>query len=160
MQLRGAILITCPAKRVLNALHSPEVLASLVPGECEMVQTSATEYPFTIRRKFGPVALTLPGTLTITPQTEDTYVFALKAAHFLGGKIEMTMTIGVVAAQGVSRLGYEAELEASGLAGRILDDRSDQIEAGIEARLNRLKKRLEKGDKRSATAKMKADARA
>ena len=144
MKLSGLIRTNCPPDRLMALLHDPLILARMLPKGCEVTKSGEGSFDFAIRRAFGPINLSLPGTMTLMPTgTLQDHVLTAHAAHIIGGKVELTLTLAARRTDGTTKLSYEGDLQATGLAGRLMKEYESQADDGMRAAFQRLKKAAE-----------------
>ncbi len=158
MQLSGMIRTTCPPDQLLALLNDPAVLARMIPGGSEITQTSATEYTITMRKSLGPLKLTMPGKLVLTPiGTGLDRHLAGHAGHLIAGKINIELDIHLTTEADQTVLTYAGDLVASGLVSRLLGENEKRAQISLRGVFMRLKNQAE-GGKTSAAAKPEHDA--
>ncbi len=140
MQLSGQIKTHCPAEFLLEVLRDPAAMAQLLPEGSKLEKTDEGVYSFTMTRSVGPIRLTLPGTLTLTPRGKGLgQRITVKAGHLIGGKVDLDLKVDVNEADGQTRVGYDGDVEATGLAGRILKEHHARANSAVKTSLTRLK---------------------
>ena len=140
MQISGQIKTSCPPVFLLKVLNDPDAIIQLLPAGSKLVQSAPGTFAFTMSKSVGPIRLTLPGTLTITPLGKGhDQTLTVKAAHTMAGKVDLDLSIEISREDGVTRVGYHGELEATGLSGRILREHSARANSVVKAALTRLK---------------------
>jgi carbon monoxide dehydrogenase subunit G len=128
MRLEGSIRTTGPAEEVVRGLTRDDILAAIAPEGFEFRKVQKGVADFVIRRSFGPITLTLQGTMTTTTEAEDRFTLEIKAAHLIGGKVAVLLQVNTSAPDedGLCALAWGGELTAQGLAGRLLTERAEQ----------------------------------
>ena len=151
MEVSGLIRTTCPPDYLLAALRDPATLSRLLPDGSKLDQTGEGTYAFSVTKGIGPIKLTLPGqmTMTATPGGHG-LLLAARAAHVIGGKVDLDLTMNIDHSGGQTRLAYEGELVATGLAGRVLREHRARANSALKAALTRLKMHAEGQMARSA----------
>lgn len=145
MQISGQMKTTCPPAFLLGVLRDPAAMRQLLPVGSSVNQTGAGVYSFTITKSVGPIKLTLPGTLTLTPTgTGHDHTMTIRASHIIGGKVTMDLHIGVTRPADQSRITYTGDLDGSGLAGRILNEHRARANGVLDAAMARLKRYAER----------------
>ncbi|NBZ89999.1 hypothetical protein [Stagnihabitans tardus] len=125
MLLEGKICTTGPSEDVLLGLTRIETLSSVAPAGFEFSKVVGCVADFLIRRGFGPITLTLQGTMSLQG-AEGAYKLEIKASHLIGGKVLVVLDATCGEVDGKETLSWKGELSAQGLAGRILSERSDR----------------------------------
>jgi len=140
MQLSGQIRTTCPPDFLLKVLRDPDAMRQLLPVGSQLDQSPDGSYAFTMTKSVGPIKLTLPGTFSLTPTGADhDLMMSVRAAHMIAGKVTMDLHIGLTPVEGLTRISYLGELDATGLAGRILNEHRARANGVVKASLTRLK---------------------
>ena len=140
MQISGQIKTTCPPAFLLQMLNDPGAMTQILPPDSKLSKSGAGSFAFTVTKSVGPIRLTLPGTLTLTPKGKllDQHL-QVRAAHLIGGKVDLDLGVEIAQTDGVTRVSYDGELMATGLAGRILKEHRTRANAVVKAALTRLK---------------------
>jgi carbon monoxide dehydrogenase subunit G len=127
MKLEGSIRTTGPADDVIRGLADEETLATIAPAGFEFRRVEDGVADFLIRRGFGPVNLTLQGSMALREVGED-YELEIKASHLIGGRVNVTLALKASSPdeEGLAGIGWAGELAAQGLAGRLLSERSSE----------------------------------
>ena len=140
MDLSGQIRTTCPPDQLVSTLRDPVALAQLLPLGSKVQQTAAGIYGFSVVKNVGPIKLTLHGQLDLTPGAMGhDQVLKAHAAHLIGGKVDLTLAIGITTDGRTTLLAYTGTLVATGLAGRILHEHRNRANSSLKAALLRLK---------------------
>jgi carbon monoxide dehydrogenase subunit G len=133
MQIKGQIKIACPAPLLVQVLNDPGAMAKLLPNDTKLSLSSPGSFAFSVSKAMGPIKLTLPGTMTVIPTgNRQDQKLQIKAAHMIGGDTGR-----------VTQLTYSGTLEASGLAGRMLQERENSMNGYIRNMLVTLKHHAE-----------------
>lgn len=145
MQLDGTIPTKCPPEQVVLQLLDPAALRDLMPEGCEVGERAGNSLPFVIRRKVGPIKLSMSGHLTLTRVGDGpSYDLVIFASHMVAGRVRVTMTLVPDARAGaLKRLRWSGNLEAHGLAARLVDGRVKRIKGAIEGVFAHLRDRIE-----------------
>ena len=145
MQLDGTIPTKCPPEQVVLLLLDPGALRDLLPRGCEVGEREGDTVPFVIRRKVGPMRLSMSGNLTLTRAAEGPgYDLAISASHIVAGRLRVDLALVPDARQGaVKRLRWNGNLEVQGLAARLVDGRARHIKGIIEDLFANLRDRIE-----------------
>ena len=145
MQINGQIMTKCPPPFLVNVMRDPDAMIQLLPAGSDLEQSPDGSYKFSVVKSVGPIRLTLPGTLTITPTGEGhSQTMTVRASHLIGGKVDMKLHISISRAEGQTQMTYEGELDATGLAGRILKEHRTRANGAVKASLFRLKLHAER----------------
>ena len=145
MQISGQMKTICPPDFLLNVLRDPNAMRQLLPAGSRLDQSDDGTYPFTMTKSVGPIRLTLPGTLTLTPQAEGfNHLMTVRASHMIAGKVSLDLHIDITQAEGQTRITYQGELDATGLAGRILNEHRARANGVLKASMIRLKMHAER----------------
>lgn len=140
MEISGTLRAYCPPEDLVATLADARAITRLLPGGAQVEQTGEGRYSFTVSRAFGPIKLTLPGQMTITAtgQGHDRRL-VLRAAHIIGGKVDMEITFHFELIENATRMRYDGTLEATGLAGRVAREHRARINTVVKGGLTRLK---------------------
>ena len=145
MQLVGMILTNCPPDQVVHLLSDPVVLQKVAPKGCAIGTKAGETVPFVMRRKVGPINLTMNGELTVRKTSDGaTYAMELKAGHMIAGRVKLLLNLAPhPAATGKSSLNWIGTLEAHGLASRLVEERVDQVQTILTNLFQRLRTQAE-----------------
>ena len=143
MQLSGKITIRAARPLCIAAVRQADTLAAFLPGDVTVTAKDANSFDAEFRREFGRIAVRLRGTLTIEEVEPGSLLrFVLQARHLLTGSAQMdiSMRFDGTAPTGLS---YDGTLTGTGLAGRLLAERQDRVQAKLDAMFTGLKQRIE-----------------
>jgi carbon monoxide dehydrogenase subunit G len=153
MQISGQLRTKCPPPFLVNVLRDPDAMMQLLPVGSDLEQSEDGSYRFSVIKSVGPIRLTLPGTLTITPTGQGHgQTMTVHASHLIGGKVDMKLRIDIARAEGQTQMTYQGDLDATGLAGRILREHRARANSAVKASLFRLKLHAEREFTKSRTA--------
>lgn len=145
MQINGQLKTKCPPPFLVNILRDPDAMMQLLPAGSDLEQSPDGSYKFSVIKSIGPIRLTLPGTLTITPTGQGHgQTMTVQAAHLIGGKVDMKLHFAITRDEGLTQMVYEGDLDATGLAGRILREHRSRANSAVKASLFRLKLHAER----------------
>ncbi|MEI6097025.1 MAG: SRPBCC domain-containing protein [Alphaproteobacteria bacterium] len=151
MELRGQITTKCPPEFMVAIMRNPTALAQLLPAGSRIEAIAEDSYSFKVSKDVGPITLTLPGKLQLRAKGGGhDQTLTVHAAHLIGGKVDMELNVAIVNDGGMTRLTYEGDLTASGLAGRVLQEHRARANHSLKAALMRLKLHAEKQFDRAA----------
>lgn len=140
MDLSGQIRTTCPPDLLVRIMRDPATLAQLLPDGSQMDQTADGAYAFSVSKSVGPIRLTLPGRMSLTTDgTGHDQLLKAHAAHMIGGKVDLALTLRITTEGRTTLLAYDGTLTATGLAGRILHEHRQRANGSLRAALIRLK---------------------
>ena len=140
MEISGLIRSVCPPEFLVSVMQDRATLLRLMPEGTKLDQISPGRFAFSVTKGFGPVKLTLPGQLSLTPTGEgQDQVLTARAAHIIGGKVDLDLTLTFDATGQQTRLAYSGEIAATGLAGRVLRENRAKVNAVLKTLLTRLK---------------------
>ena len=140
MDLSGQIRTTCPPDLLVRIIRDPDALAQLLPAGSKMDLNPDGTYAFSVTKSVGPIKLTLPGTLQLTPGARGhDQILTARAAHLIGGKVDLALNIQITAEARITHMTYTGDLTATGLAGRILQEHRARANSSLKAALTRLK---------------------
>ncbi|MBC7735972.1 MAG: hypothetical protein H7245_01830 [Candidatus Saccharibacteria bacterium] len=144
MELSGQIRTLCPPDLLVTIMRDPVTLAELLPkGSVMQLLTNGT-YSFSVYKTVGPLKLTLPGTLQLTPDAQGhDQTLTARAAHLIGGKVDLVLALHITSDGRITEVSYKGELTATGLAGRVLQEQGARANVSLKAALTRLKHRAE-----------------
>ena len=144
MEVSGLIRTTCPPDFLVSALRDADTLARLLPDGSKLEATGDGHYAFSVTKGVGPIKLTLPGEMTLTASGKGhDQILTARAAHIIGGKVDLDLTLAIEHSGGQTRLTYSGELAATGLAGRVLREHRARANSALKAALTRLKMHAE-----------------
>lgn len=145
MQLDGMIPTKCQPDQVAQLLLDPEALRILMPPGCEVGERVGDTVPFVIRRKVGPIKLSMAGHLTLTPAAEGAgYDLVILASHMVAGRVKIAMSVVPDARTAhAKRLRWNGNLDAHGLAARLVDGRGKRIRWVVESMFANLRDQIE-----------------
>ncbi len=144
MQIKGQIKFACPATFLVQVLNDPAAMAKLLPQNAKLELSGPGSFAFTVTKAMGPIKLTLPGTMTVIPTgTRQDQKLQVKAAHMIGGKVNLDLDVTMSDTGSITQLTYDGTLEASGLAGRMLQEREDRMNGFIRNMVVALKRHAE-----------------
>ena len=134
MQLDGMILTKCPPEQVVQLLLTPDAVRKLLPEGCEVGERKGDTVPFVILRRVGPIKLSMAGTLTLTPAADgQAYELVIQASHIVAGRVRVAMELMPDTQTGRSkRLRWNGNLDAHGLAARLVEGRRKRVRGAIE----------------------------
>jgi carbon monoxide dehydrogenase subunit G len=144
MQLNGVLRINVGGDALRAALARPEVLAELLPGKAEVTQTSPGQYDFTLTRSMGFFDFTQKGQITLQAETPERERLTIKASNLLGGSVALSVALDLTPVPAGTRIAYAADLQAKGLAGRLLADREEHIQPYVMRVFQKLKAQIER----------------
>jgi carbon monoxide dehydrogenase subunit G len=145
MQINGQLKAKCPPPFLVNILRDPDAMMQLLPAGSELEKSPDGTYKFSVVKSIGPLRLTLPGILTITPTGQGHgQTMTVAASHMIGGKVDMKLRINIFRAEGQTNMTYDGDLDATGLAGRILKEHRTRANGAVKASFFRLKLHAER----------------
>ena len=140
MELSGQIKTKCPPEYMVAIMRDPTALAKLLPAGSRIETVGEDSYSFTVSKGVGPIKLTLPGKMQLTPKAgSHDQTLTVHAAHLIAGKVDLKLDVAIVSDGDTTHLSYEGDLTASGLAGRVLQEHRARANASLKAALTRLK---------------------
>ena len=152
MEVSGLIRTTLPPDRLVSALGDARTLARLLPDGSKLDQIAEGRFSFSVTKAVGPIKLTLPGQMTLTPKGKGhDQTLTARASHLIGGKVDLDLDLTIEHHGGHTRLAYSGELVATGLAGRVLREHRARANSALKAALTRLKMHAE-GQMRQSNA--------
>ena len=144
MDISGLIRTTLPPDLLVSALRDARTLSRLSPGGCSFDQIAEGRFAFSVTKNLGPIRLTLPGQMTLAATgTGHDQTLTARAAHIIGGKVDLDLALTIEVHRGQTRLAYSGELNATGLAGRVLREHHARANSALKAALTRLKMHAE-----------------
>ena len=146
MKVAGVLHISQPPNRVDEALHDPAVLQRMLPA-CEGVEALGPgRFRANIARKIGLLTLRVEPDITLVPSADGQGLdLTLEASNRIVGSISATMTLTMQGEPAGTRLCWDGQLVTTGLAQRLLAERTEQIQARVTALFTTLKAVLEGG---------------
>ena len=147
MQLDGMILTKCPPEDVAALLLSPDALHHLLPEGCEVGARAGDSIPFTIRRRVGPINLSMAGNLTLKPSAAGKgFDLVIAGSHIVAGRVKVALhLIPNYAALNVRSLEWKGTVEAHGLSSRLIEGRVARIRGLIKGMFSNLRDHAERG---------------
>ena len=144
MEVSGHILANCPPDHLIAVLYDVKTLERLMPMGATLNQTAKGRFAFSVRRVVGPITLTLPGQLSLDAKgTGHDQTLTLRAAHIIGGKVDLDLDLAITSEGGNTRLAYTGAWNAMGLSGRVLRDHGARVNAAIRVAMVQLKTQAE-----------------
>lgn len=143
MRLEGVVEIGLPPKRVRRSLGEPAVLRALMPGDAAVRKTGPGQFAFTLVKPIGPVKLRQAGQITLTDLAERQVQVAVKASNLVAGSVDLQFIIHLQPRPSGSQITYAGEIQAKGLAAKLLADHQDKVPPFMGRAFQRLKARLE-----------------
>ena len=156
MHVSGMIKMTCPPDILLATLHDPLALAEILPSGSTLDRSGADSFDFSISKSVGPIRLTMRGALTLAAVDGDlVQQMTINASHMIGGKVDVSLVLTIDTVDRVTRLGYDGDIDAQGLAGRVLKENAGSVDDIVKRTMTRLKHQAqilhEKGDVNTRT---------
>jgi 2-furoyl-CoA dehydrogenase large subunit len=144
LQFGDRIVFGCPPERVVAALGDPATLAAVLPW-CSGVEPLAPgRFRATIARRIGPLPMRVEPEVTFQPlPAAGLHRLTLTGGSLLTGRVEAALSMQLRPVPQGTQIDYEGEVQATGLAGRILAERGAEVARRFRAMLNALKARLE-----------------
>ncbi len=140
MEISGTLRAHCPPEDLVATLADARAISRLLPAGAKVEQTGEGRYSFTVSRAFGPIKLTLPGQMTLTPgEKGHDRKLTLRAAHVIGGKVDLELDFFIEPGHEATRFSYSGKLDATGLAGRIAREHRGRINAVVKGGMTRLR---------------------
>ena len=144
MELSGQIRTLCPPDLLVTIMRDPVTLAELLPKGSKMHLLKDGTYSFSVYKTVGPIKLTLPGTLQLTPGANGhDQTLTARAAHLIGGKVDLALALHITSDGRITEVAYTGDLTATGLAGRVLQEQRARANISLKAALTRLKHHAE-----------------
>ena len=157
MQVRGQIRTSCPPEIFLSAMRDPKVLSQLLPPGSKLEQGQNGALAFVLNKTFGPIRLTLPGQLTLTPTGEGhNQTLSARASHNIGGMADLDLDLVFDLVDGKTLLDCTGNLVATGIAGRVLRERQNRVNQILKGLLLRLKVQAEQEMRKARTGPVPA----
>lgn len=112
---RGSIAVNAGREAVWAALHDADRVALCVPGCRNVVRDTATSYSVTALVRFGPVRVSVDGTVAISDSDQPTrLVLSGRGRGGLAGTAGGTAAITLTERPAGCRLSYVVEAETDG----------------------------------------------
>ena len=143
MRLSGTVEFAVSAQGLRTALQSPRVLASMIPGTVEMQPAEGGNFAFLMKKTLGPVELRQRGTVEVRLLGDNHVGLELRSRHRLGGTVKVATLLVLIPRVGGTRIDYDGNVEATGLAGRLLRDREERVQPFVRNLMRRLKAEIE-----------------
>ena len=146
MKVAGVLAIAQPPHRVAAALHDPAVLQRMLPA-CDGVDpVGPGRFRARIARKLGPLTLRVEPDIVLVPAADGRGLdLTVEAASRIVGSLSVQMTLTMEGDGGGTRLSWDGQMVTTGLAQRLLSERTDQIEARVTLLFTTLKQEVEDG---------------
>jgi carbon monoxide dehydrogenase subunit G len=119
MKVNGSVTVAAPVPDVWKALQDPAVLVRTIPG-CERLDEVAPDtYAMTIKAGVASIKGTYAGQVALS-DPEPPHAFTLRA-HGQGapGTVEATVRVRLSAADGGTRVDYDADATVGGMIGGV-----------------------------------------
>lgn len=145
MQLDGMITTTCPPEQVAQLLLAPVALRQLLPAGCDVGDRMGDTLPFVIRHRVGPIKLSMSGSLKLSPSVDGKgFDLVIVASHMVAGRVRIAMALvpEMQSAQ-AKRLRWNGNLDAQGLAGRLVEGRGKRVRGIIQSMFANLRDQIE-----------------
>lgn len=143
MRLNGLVEIAAPPAQVLKRLADPATLQAMLPGEARVTLKSPGVYGFTLKKTVGFLDVRQSGDLRLTQAGPDRAELSLDASHLLAGAVALKVSITTTPKPKGTRIDYDGDLSATGLAGRLLRDREEGVKPYIRRIFQKLKAQIE-----------------
>lgn len=146
MQLDGMIQTKCQPEQVVKLLLAPEALRALMPEGCEVGEKAGDSVPFVLRRKVGPINLSMTGSLTLKPLPDTVgHELEVVGSHIVAGRFKMTLRLlpNSQAAK-VKGLSWTGKMDAHGLSSRLLEGRTARVHSVIKSMFVNLRNQAER----------------
>ena len=128
MDIHGKINTTCPPEIFLATMRDTGALLRVLPAGAQLTAEKDGALAFSMSKTFGPIRLTLPGQMSlIATGTGHDQILTARAAHVIGGKVDLDVTFSFERAGGKTQLAYTGSLTATGVAGRVLRDHHGRV---------------------------------
>lgn len=136
------IVIACPPEAFVAALRDPALWQAVLPA-CKGVEALGEGHlRARIERRVGPLPLRVEPEIRVTGSAGRAVV-ALSGGSLVAGRVEAGLELALRPVPGAVRIDYAGQVEATGLAGRILAERGPEVARRVRSILNAIKARLE-----------------
>ena len=127
MEFTGTVVVKLPPQDVMASLNNPAVLQAALP-HCVGAQAVAPgQFLAKITRKVGPMPVTVEPQITLSPFEDGQSRLTITAGTAFFGRAETAIHIWLEEIPAGTRLTWEGDISATGLAGRLLADRKDKL---------------------------------
>lgn len=120
MKLTGEKILPLPQEQVWSALNNPDILRQSIPGCESLEKRSDNSYQATVTTKIGPVQAKFNGTVNITDiDAPNGYTLSGQGSGGTAGSAKGQATVRLEAAEGGTRLSWDADAQISGKLAQI-----------------------------------------
>jgi carbon monoxide dehydrogenase subunit G len=150
MRVAREVALTVPTERVWEALWDVPRMVACVPGCVEAREVEPRRrYRARMSQKVGPIALSVPLDILVTQETPGRLAVEARGRDgLLAAEVQMSVRLGVEAAEAGSRLAVEAEGRVLGKLGAlgagVIQRRAEELIDEFTARLVRYMGGLER----------------
>lgn len=145
MQLNGSIRTAGTPSALIDGLADKDTLVAVAPQGFSIRGVENGVTSFAIRRGFGPITLTLQGTMTLKADGGGRRL-VVHGSHLIGGAVDLDLTLMAEEGdEGLGKLSWTGDLAAKGLAGRLLNDHEDRADRIVRNLFQRLRRQIEDG---------------
>ncbi len=104
----------------MAALNDPAVLQAVLPSCTEARRLGPGRFVATITKKIGPMPVSVDPQITLSPLTDGRARMTIAAGGFIIGRAQAVMDLYLKDAPAGTRLVWQGEISATGLAGRMV----------------------------------------
>lgn len=137
MQVSGTVLVKATLDEAAAALRDADLIGSVIPA-CRSIKAVGNNAYEARLEYHGAVKLGLDLALTYTPVSDRDFDVDLRAGSLITGRVNSRTRLSLAPAPDGCTLAWSGNLEASGLAHRLIQGQ----EARIAARTNRMFREL------------------
>ena len=146
MNVNGAISISHPPQRVTDALHDPAVLQGVLPACTGVDCLGPGRFRAKIARKVGLLTLRVAPDIVLVAAPDGTGLdMSITASSHIAGSFSAQITLTLLPEPSGTRLSWDGQVVATGMAQRLLAERQDQIQARVMGLFTSLKSALADG---------------
>ncbi len=96
-----------------------------------------------MKKSLGPMEIRQSGTVEVRLLDGDRIGLAVRSGHRFGGKVEIATVIALTPRPKGTSIAYDGNVEATGLAARLLRDREERVQPYVQDLMKKLKAEIE-----------------
>lgn len=143
MKISGQMDIAAPAEGVIAAMNDPDILQAILPSCSGTRRVGPGRFVATVTRKVGPLSLSIEPEIEVSPLEGERSHLAIRGGSRIIGQVAASLDMTLRGAGSGIRLAWDGEVTATGLAQRLLAERSARVAALVTGLFNELKHKVE-----------------
>lgn len=145
MQVSGLVVVRLPVAQVMAAFNDAEVLRAVLPSCVEARQVGPGRFAARLTRKVGPMPVTVEPQITVAPLQDGSTQLTIAAGNAILGRVQSALDLRLDPVEAGTRVSWTGDVQATGLAGRMLTDRKARIGQMVRNLFLRFKNAVEPG---------------